>query len=489
MDNHFIMQFFEWNIANDGEHWNRLKRDVQALKKMGMGDVWIPPCAKAAHQDSVGYDVYDLYDLGEFDQKGTVRTRYGTKGQLIEAIEEAHRQGVRVIADVVLNHKAGADATERFLAIEVDPNDRNHELSQPFDIEGWTSFTFPGRGDQHSGFKWNYTHFSAVDRDELAKRNAIFKIYGEGKDWATGVDDEKGNYDYLMSADIDYNNEIVVEEIKRWALWLIDTLHVDGFRMDAVKHIDEGFLKNLIDHVRAATSPDFFVMGEYWHADEQRLNRFIDDSDQALQLFDVALHFRFMEASKKGRDYDLTHLFDDTLVSTNPFRAVTFVDNHDSQPGESLESWVDDWFKPIAYAMILLRRDGLPCVFYGDYYGIHGGPASKKAQLDPLLYARKALAYGEQVDFFDHPNVVGFLRKGDPDHPDSGVAVVVSSGEEGTKRIAFGPERAGRVFFDLTGNRGETIALDQDGAAVFTVNGGSVSVWADEAHRDWAGKQ
>jgi alpha-amylase len=264
---------------------------------------------------------------------------------------------------------------------------------------------------------------------------------------------------------------------------------VDGFRMDAVKHIDEGFLKGLIDHVRGKTSPDFFVMGEYWHADQARLNRFIDDSDQALQLFDVALHFRLVEASKRGRDYDLTHLFDDTLVSTNPFRAVTFVDNHDSQPGEALESWVEDWFKPIAHAMILLRKDGLPCVFYGDYYGINGGPASKKAQLDPLFYARKALAYGEQMDAFDHANVVGFVRKGDLEHPDSGVAVVASNGEEGTKRMAFGPERAGRTFFDLTGNRGETITLDQDGAAVFTVNGGSVSVWADEAHRDWASRE
>ena len=196
----------------------------------------------------------------------------------------------------------------------------------------------------------------------------------------------------------------------------------------------------------------------------------------------MALHFRFLEAARKGRDYNLARLFDDTLVAVNPFRAITFVDNHDSQPGGALESWVDDWFKPIAYALILLRRDGLPCVFYGDYYGINGGPASKRAVLDPLLYARKNLAYGEQIDWFDHPNVVGFLRKGDPEHPDSGIAVVVSSGDEGTKGMAFGPERAGQVFFDLTGNRSECLTLDQDGAATFTVNGGSVSVWASIAH-------
>nr|WP_308215307.1 hypothetical protein [Sinobaca sp. H24] len=43
--------------------------------------------------------------------------------------------------------------------------------------------------------------------------------------------------------------------------------------------------------------------------------------------------------------------------------AVTFVDNHDSQPEESLESWVEEPFKQSAYALILLREDGYPCVF------------------------------------------------------------------------------------------------------------------------------
>lgn len=70
-------------------------------------------------------------------------------------------------------------------------------------------------------------------------------------------------------------------------------------------------------------------------------------------------------------------------MQTHPTNAVTFVDNHDSQPHEALESWVDDWFKQSAYALILLRRDGYPVVFYGDYYGIEGPTpvAGKKRRL------------------------------------------------------------------------------------------------------------
>ena len=68
-------------------------------------------------------------------------------------------------------------------------------------------------------------------------------------------------------------------------------------------------------------------------------------------------------------NYDLRQIFDNTLVQHQPALAVTLVENHDSQPLQSLESIVEAWFKPLAYALILLREAGYPCIFYGDYYG------------------------------------------------------------------------------------------------------------------------
>ena len=58
----------------------------------------------------VGYAVYDLYDLGEFDQKGSIRTKYGTRQQYLAAIAELKAAGLRVYADGVLNHRMGADS-------------------------------------------------------------------------------------------------------------------------------------------------------------------------------------------------------------------------------------------------------------------------------------------------------------------------------------------------------------------------------------------
>lgn len=87
-----MMQYFEWYLPNDGNHWTRLQNDAANLANKGVTAVWIPPAYKGTSQNDVGYGAYDLYDLGEFNQKGTVRTKYGTKAQLKSAIAELHKK-------------------------------------------------------------------------------------------------------------------------------------------------------------------------------------------------------------------------------------------------------------------------------------------------------------------------------------------------------------------------------------------------------------
>lgn len=159
MENGVMMQYFEWNLPNDGNLWKQLKEDASHLHEIGVTAVWIPPAYKADEQQDEGYATYDLYDLGEFDQKGTVRTKYGTKEELKEMIDELHKNHISVYLDVVLNHKAGGDFTEKFIVVEVDPNDRTQVLGKPFEIQGWTGYSFHGRKDKYSDFKWHWYHF------------------------------------------------------------------------------------------------------------------------------------------------------------------------------------------------------------------------------------------------------------------------------------------------------------------------------------------
>ena len=102
------------------------------------------------------------------------------------------------------------------------------------------------------------------------------------------------------------------------------------------------------------------------------------------------------------------------------------MENHDTQPGQSLESPVQAWFKPSAYALILLREQGMPCVFWGDLFGTpETGDLAAVTELPVLMNIRHFLAYGPQHDYFDDADVVGFTREGDDYRPASGVAGAV----------------------------------------------------------------
>lgn len=477
MKNGIMIQFFEWNVPNDGQHWNRLKKEAAHLHEIGVTSVWIPPAYKATQQSDQGYSAYDLYDLGEFDQKETVRTKYGTRQELLDAIEELHKQQISVYLDAVMNHKAGADYTEKFLAKEVNPEQREEELTEPYEIEGWTGFNFPGRNNTYSDFKWHWYHFSGTDYNQANGKKAIYEIVGEEKSWSPNVDGENGNYDYLMFANIDFDCPEVVEEMKKWGIWVSNQLQLDGMRLDAIKHINNQFIKHFLEAVRKEKGENFYAVGEYWKNDEESLNDYLAHVEYEADLFDVPLHYNMFEASSQGRDYDLRNLLKGTLVVNHPGLAVTFVDNHDSQKNSALESQVKDWFKPLAYGIILLMKEGYPCIFYGDYYGVNGKKSPHRVLLDILTQTRKVYAFGDQRNYFDHPNTVGFVRTGDPEHPGSGLALLISNGEDGDKIMNPGENHAGEIWHEITGSRKEEVTLDEQGKGKFFVSGGKLAVW------------
>ncbi|KKK33337.1 alpha-amylase [Salinicoccus sediminis] len=475
-----LMQYFEWHSPDNGEHWNHLSKEARKIKEMGFDAVWLPPPTKADHPSNPGYAAYDVYDLGEFDQKGSIRTKYGTREQLQNAIKACREAGLLVYLDLVMNHKAGGDKKETFKVVEVREDDREEEISEPFDIEGYTYFDFPGRHGKYSDFKWNFNLFTGVDYDARKEQNGIFRIMGEDKDWSDNVDAEHGNYDYLMYADIDYAHPEVQEEMVRWGKWLTDELDADGYRLDAVKHIDSNFIKRFIDEVAEHAGREIYFFGEYWNPSLEANEDFLDEVSFDIDVFDVRLHYNFYTAGLEKAAYDLTQIFDRSMVAEYPWNAVTFVDNHDTQPGESLESFVADWFKQPAYSLILLRQDGYPCVFYGDYHGINGEHKidGRKDEIDVLLDARKNLAYGNQEDYFDHPDTIGWIRFGTEDLPGSGCAVVIANGlEEGYKKMHVGETRTGEKWVDYTENRSDEITIDEEGNGVFYADSQSVSVY------------
>lgn len=484
-----MMQYFHWYYPADGSLWKKVAKEAKTLSESGITALWLPPAYKGTSgKDDVGYGVYDLYDLGEFDQKGSIRTKYGTKDEYLEAIRKAHDEKIQVYADIVLNHKAGADDIERVEAKRVYSDNRNVEYGEAAYIDAWTSFKFPGRRGKYSKFQWFWKHFDGVDWDENTKEKAIFKFTMKDSEWEPILDPEVGNYDYLMFADIDFMDPDVNSELRAWGKWYIEFTGIDGFRLDAIKHIKFDFFRDWLNDIRSATDKELFTVGEYWNYSLRILLLYLEKSDYKMSLFDAPLHMNFHIASRAGRNCDLRRIFDNTLLQARPSHTVTIVENHDTQPLQSLESPVDYWFKPIAYAIILLREAGYPCVFYPDYYGATYRDYGKDGRqydiilapvqkIKELVKARQLFAYGFQRDYFDHPSVVGWTREGDADHPDSGVAVLLSNGEDGWKWMEVGKAHAGETFYDFLSNYPGEVKINADGWGEFKTKGGSVSVW------------
>lgn len=491
--NQTIMQYFHWYYPADGSLWKKVKKSSKSLAQTGITSLWLPPAFKASSgAGDVGYGVYDLYDLGEFNQKGTIRTKYGTKDEYIEAINAAHKNKIQIYADIVLNHKAGAEAVERVEAKRVYNDNRNAEYGESTFIDAWTSFKFPGRNGKYSKFQWFWKHFDGVDWDENTKEKAIFKLIGRDSMWEELLDPELGNYDYLMFADIDFNDPEVNAELRTWGKWYVEFSGIDGFRLDAIKHIKFDFFKDWLTDVRQSTGKELFAVGEYWNYDLRILLLYLEKSEYKMSLFDAPLHMNFYEASKKGSKYDLRKILDNTLVLTKPESAVTIVENHDTQPLQALESPIEFWFKPLAYAIILLREQGYPCVFYPDYYGAKYTDKGKDGKdyeinlekvdkLELLINARKNFAYGKQRDYFDHQNVIAWTREGDENYANSGIAVIISNGDYGWKWMEIGKKYAGKIFVDFLGNNSEKVEINSDGWGEFKVNSRSVSVWKQES--------
>ena len=122
-------------------------------------------------------------------------------------------------------------------------------------------------------------------------------------------------------------------------------------------------------------------------------------------------------------------------------------------------------------------KEGYPCVFYGDYYSMKGEGSPHRPILDILLDARRSRAFGEQTDYFDHPNTVGFTRSGDAQHPDSGLALLLSNGEDGEKVMSVGVMHANETWHEITGSYDDELTIGDDGKALFKVHGGKLAVW------------
>ncbi len=105
----FLMQGWYWefpkSVSSPTNFAVTLNNQIEQLSDAGFTDIWLPPLSKGSGGGfSVGYDVRDLYDLGEF---GSGATGFGTRAELDAVISNMESRGMNPVADVIYNHRDG----------------------------------------------------------------------------------------------------------------------------------------------------------------------------------------------------------------------------------------------------------------------------------------------------------------------------------------------------------------------------------------------
>ena len=236
-----------------------------------------------------------------------------------------------------------------------------------------------------------------------------------------------------------------------------------------------------------------FHVGEFWSSDVKEMLEYLDFMESQYSLFDSPLLHNFSRLSTTKRS-DLRTVFDGSLVQARPGQAVTVVMTHDTQPGQTVATPVRGFFKPLAYALILLRAQGYPSVFYGDLYGIKGDdrasePPACGGQLADIILARKLYAYGGQDDYWDDANCIGFVRRGTAHHP-AGLVCVMSNAGSGQIKMNIGDIHRGEIWTDVLQWQKNEVIIDGKGFGIFLCVAMSVSIWVrkDAAGRERFGK-
>jgi alpha-amylase len=302
-----MMQAFYWDVPGGGNWWNTLNGKVAGWSNAGIDAIWLPPVSKAQNGPfSMGYDPFDYFDFGEYNQMGSTETRFGSRTELTNMINTAHQNGLSVIADIVINHNSGGDTEYN---------------------------TYTG-GNTYTDFNPMSGNFLRSSTDFHANN-----IHSNDSGAFGGFPDLCHHQNYVQ--DWLWKNPNSVAKYYR------DVIGFDGWRFDYVKGFEPWVVKDWKNEVGG------FSVGEYWDSNVSTLDWWTGAAE--VSAFDFACYYKMKDAFMGN---NLNALNDNMLWKQNASKAVTFVANHDTD--EIINN------KILAYAYIL-THEGYPTIFYRDY--------------------------------------------------------------------------------------------------------------------------
>jgi len=311
-DSTVMMQGFHWTSWKTSPWWGEVRRRAGELSAAGVDLVWLPPPS-----DSLSPEGYMPRKLEVLDSS------YGTAAQLSVAVKALHGAGIRVIADVVVNHRVG--------------------------VKDWADFSAPAWGAD-----------SVCSDDEWGK--------GQG-----ARDTGKG---FHAARDIDHTKKYVRDSVTAWLNSLRDA-GFDGWRYDYARGFSPAYM---LDYNRASGAS--FSVAEIWDdfdpgnpdAHRQASCDWLDSVNGEIKVFDFTTKGVLQQAMLSGEYWRLSDGEGRPagLIGWWPANAVTFLDNHDTGPSPSGSiqgrAWPFPADKVAAGYAYLLTHPGVPCVYWPHFF-------------------------------------------------------------------------------------------------------------------------
>lgn len=346
----FVRSFFDSDADGIGD-LNGLTQKLDYIERLGARCLWLMPVM--ASPSYHGYDATDYY---------RVDPEYGTNDDFKRFVAEAHRRGIRVLIDMVLNHASN---------------------EHPFFKDASRGPASPYR----DWFRW-----SATDP-------AIKGPWGQPV-WHRSPEREEYYYGIFWHGmpDLNYDNPAVREEAKRVATFWLEEMGVDGFRLDAIPYLVEhgdtlahtpgthALLREYAAHIRRV-KPGAFTVGEVWDSVGSMLPYYPDQLDSH---FAFALSDAILDAVRAGSAANLFPSYLRLQRELPAERWSPFLRNHDQT--RTLTALGGDAARARLAVTLLLTLPGLPFIYYGEEIGMTGDKPDPR--LRTPMHWRRAPAAG-----------------------------------------------------------------------------------------------
>lgn len=426
--------------------WDHLAEQAHSMASAGFTSVWLPPVTKAAQGVSaaaLGYSVFDDYDIGSKYQKATVPTRYGTREQLARCVAVMRANGIDVYLDLQLNHRKGGSG----------PGNMTFRYRD--------SFGNPEGGRFQKDAQCFHTPFPP---DPLPPD--FHPDIPQDPNVPLGESELRPPYKQYFGPDLAHINGkpagYVFDGLVANVEWLSRALDVQGYRIDHVPGISTDFLRPLLNQ---GPMEGKYAVAEYFTGDLAKLRAWISNPqgmNNRCSAFDFPLWGTLIQMCNHPNNFDMASLDHAGLAGVDPFHAVTFVENHDTESRPDIIPEHITRNKPLAYAYIL-TAEGLPCVFYKDY-STDPGCLGLKPIIDNLIWIRENMAEGPTQQRWKDTGVFAFERMDGP-HLIVGLNKDEAAPRTITVDTGFPP---GAILHDYSGHVGD-IKTDGAGRATITI--------------------